>query len=199
MSLTLNIVQHSIKHHRPSRKLLRALMLRSAVAMIVREYRGRAEILMIKRAEHEADPWSGHMAFPGGRMESADRHGLDVARRETLEEIGVELTDSEPCIGRLSDLTARPIFMGRRPLVVTPYVFRLEREVEFTPNYEVAEVVWVPLDFLANRDNRETMQWKRGKVPIPMPCYYFGGRCIWGLSLRMLDELLELLPPLERT
>lgn len=194
MSLSLTTIQHAVSHHRPRRKPLRAVMRRSAVAMILRELHGCAEILMIKRAEHDGDPWSGHMAFPGGRMEPGDRHGLDVARRETLEEIGLDLDHSEPCIGRLSDLMAHPILLGRRPMVVTPYLFRLEREVEFLPNYEVAEVIWVPVEFLVDRGNRETMQWKRDGVPIPMPCYYYQGRCIWGLSLRMLDELLELLP-----
>jgi 8-oxo-dGTP pyrophosphatase MutT (NUDIX family) len=168
-------------------------MRRSAVAMILREGHDGSEMLMIKRAEHEGDPWSGHMAFPGGRMEPADRHGLDVARRETHEEIGLALADADPCIGRLSDIMAHPILLRRRPMVVTPYVFHLQRDVEFSLNYEVAEVIWVPMDFLLERGNRETMQWKRDGVPIPMPCYYYRGRCIWGLSLRMLDELLELL------
>ncbi len=193
VSPTLTSIEHSVSHHRPVRKMLRAVMHRSAVAMILREQPTGTEILMIKRAEREGDPWSGHMAFPGGRMEPADRHGLDVARRETHEEIGLELGESDPCIARLSDIMAHPILLRRRPMVVTPYLFRLEREVEFTPNYEVAEVIWVPLAFLLDRENRETMQWKRDKVPIPMPCYYYRGRCIWGLSLRMLDEFLALL------
>lgn len=161
--------------------------------MIFREQRGETEILMIKRAEHEADPWSGHMAFPGGRMEPEDRHGLDVARRETLEEIGLDLGAAEPCIGRLSEIMTHLQFR-RRPMVVTPYLFRLEREVDFTPNYEVAEVIWIPLKFLCDRSNRETMHWQRGRVPVPLPCYYYRGRRIWGLSLMMLDELLALLP-----
>ncbi len=196
ISVTLSIeqIEHAVRHHRPRRKMLRALMLRSAVAMIVREYRGATEILMIKRAERKGDPWSGHMAFPGGRMEPQDRHGLDVAKRETFEEIGLALGPAEPCIGRLSEITARPRILHRRGMVVSPFLFRLDREVEFNPNYEVAEVVWVPVDFLADRSNRETMHWKRDKVPIPLPCYMFEGRRIWGLSLMMLDELLALLP-----
>ena len=160
--------------------------------MILREVHGATEILMIKRAESEGDPWSGHMAFPGGRMESNDRHGLDVARRETVEEIGVDLGASDPCIGRLSDIMTHP-GLKRRPMVVSPYVFKLEREVEFTPNYEVAEVVWVPMSFLMQKENRERMQWRRGRVNIPLPCYMYQGRRIWGLSLMMLDELLGLL------
>ena len=57
----------------------------------------------------------------------------------------------------------------------------------------MAEVIWVPVGFLRNRENRELMHWQRGKVPVPLPCYYYRGRRIWGLSLMMLDELLTLL------
>lgn len=192
MTLTLQRIEHALTHHKPRRKPLRAILKRSAVAMILRDNRGEAEILMIKRAERRGDPWSGHMAFPGGRMEPEDRHGLDVARRETHEEIGLDLNDEDPCIGRLSELMTH-FQLRRRPMVVSPYLFRLERDVEFTPNYEVAEVIWVPMAFLCDRNNREIMHWQRGKVPVPLPCYYYRGRRIWGLSLMMLDELLTLL------
>ena len=147
---------------------------------------------MIKRAERDGDPWSGHMAFPGGRMDPGDRHGFDVAVRETEEEIGLTLGAADPCIGRLSEIMTRPL-VQRRPMVISPYVFRLDREAEFTPNHEVAEVLWVPLAFLQNPQNRESMVWRRGRVKIPLPCYMYEGRRIWGLSLVMLDELLELL------
>lgn len=191
-TVSLIQIQHAVKHHRPRRKLLRAVMKRSAVAMILREHHGEAEILMIKRAEREGDPWSGHMAFPGGRMESEDRHGLDVARRETREEIGLDL-DPASCFGRLSEIMAHAQ-IRRRPMVVSPYLFHLESDAEFTLNYEVDEVIWIPVSFLANRRNRETMVWKRGAARIPLPCYMYKGRRVWGLSLMMLDELLDLLP-----
>jgi 8-oxo-dGTP pyrophosphatase MutT (NUDIX family) len=192
VSLTLQRVEHALIKHSPRKKALRLLLKRSAVAMILRQVHGDTELLMIKRAESEGDPWSGHMAFPGGRMESDDRHGLDVARRETVEEIGVALGEEDPCIGRLSDILTHP-GLRRRAMVVSPYVFRLKREVEFEPNYEVAEVVWVPMSFLMQRDNRERMKWRRGRVDIPLPCYMYRGRRIWGLSLMMIDELMAVL------
>jgi hypothetical protein len=64
--------------------------------------------------------------------------------------------------------------------------------VVFTPNHEVAEVVWVPLEFLLERSNRKQMEWRIKGMNIPLPCYLFEGRRIWGLSLNMLDELLSL-------
>jgi 8-oxo-dGTP pyrophosphatase MutT (NUDIX family) len=146
---------------------------------------------MIRRAEREGDPWSGQMAFPGGRLEPDDETALDAARRETAEETGLHLGTGEPCIGRLSELSA----VNRRfrgGLIVSPYVFRLERRVNFHPNEEVAEVVWVPLEFLLDTDNREEMVWERGGVKLRLPCYFYEGRRIWGLSLQMLDELMDI-------
>jgi hypothetical protein len=78
-------------------------------------------------------------------------------------------------------------------MIVSPYIFRLDRDVEFTPNYEVAEVLWVPLEYLMDRSNVEKMTWSRNGVEIPLPCYRYQGRQIWGLSLMMLDEFLNLL------
>lgn len=166
-------------------------MQRSAVAMILSVRQGELHILMIKRAERKGDPWSGHMAFPGGRMDPDDAHGFAVANRETREEIGIRLASCATCIGRLSELRARPRW-GRLGMAVTPFVFRLEKEVHFRPNHEVAEVLWVPLEFLLDPDRRESMTWERGGASITLPCYFYQGRRIWGLSLMMLDELMDL-------
>lgn len=170
---------------------MRRLMQRSAVAMILQVREGELHILMIKRAEREGDLWSGHMAFPGGRMDRTDANGYAVAVRETREEIGLDLGERADCIGRLSDVYARPR-RGTFGMAVSPFVFRLDREVTFTPNQEVAEVVWVPLEFLSDADNRDEMIWEYRNIKMPVPCYYFEGRCIWGLSLMMLDELMDL-------
>ncbi len=188
----LQLIETRLADHSPGRKLLRRLMKRSAVAMILQVRQGELHILMIKRAEREGDPWSGHMAFPGGRMDKADAHGYAVAVRETEEEVGLSLGPQDQCIGRLTDLNARP-HRGTFGMAVSPFVFRLEREVQFTPNYEVAEVVWVPLEFLLDTDNREQMVWRYKGVEIPMPCYLYEERRIWGLSLMMLDELMDLI------
>ena len=77
-------------------------------------------------------------------------------------------------------------------MAVSPFVFRLEREVSFTPNHEVEEVVWVPLEFLLDESNRDEMTWRYRGVAMTVPCYWYEGRCIWGLSLMMLGELLDL-------
>ncbi|MFK7976771.1 MAG: CoA pyrophosphatase [Halioglobus sp.] len=187
----LQLIATRLADHRPSKPRLRPLMKRSAVAMILQVREGELHILMIKRAEREGDPWSGHMAFPGGRMDKTDANGFAVAVRETSEEVGLLLGEGDECIGRLSDLNARS---RKRSLgmAVSPFVFRLDREVTFTPNYEVAETVWIPLEYILNTDNREKMKWNYKGIDISVPCYQYQGYCIWGLSLMMLDELMDL-------
>jgi 8-oxo-dGTP pyrophosphatase MutT (NUDIX family) len=187
-------LQHIIERldkFKPRQRWWRRWVKRSAVALIMRELNDHIEILMIKRADREGDPWSGHMAFPGGRMDRGDVTGLRTAMRETEEEIGIYLDKAGHCIGRLSDIVSRP-HSGRQPMVITPYVFKLHTAVSIEANHEVAEAVWIPLSFLMDPKQRETMELRRGKLAMTLPCYNYGKRRIWGMSLKMLDELLSL-------
>ena len=87
-------------------------------------------------------------------MDKTDVNGYAVATRETAEEVGLTLGPQDECIGRLSELNAKP-HRGALGMAVSPFVFRLDREVVFTTNYEVAEVIWIPLEFLVDAGNRE--------------------------------------------
>jgi len=164
---------------------------RAAVAAILRSAPAGPELLFIHRAEDPRDPWSGHMAFPGGKVEAADNGLLAAALRETREEVGLDLERDAVAVGQLSDVRA----VGRgRPLsmVISPYVFELQTTPELTTNYEVAAVVWVPVAFLADRSNRETMPYRRYGLSVDLPCYRYNGHLIWGLTLGMADDLLRL-------
>jgi 8-oxo-dGTP pyrophosphatase MutT (NUDIX family) len=163
----------------------------AAVAMLLRGAPGGAELLFIHRAEHPHDPWSGHMAFPGGRLERGDASPLEAAVRETREEIGVDLSNRAELLGRLSPVRTHRAL----PRFVFPFVFEVEGALEVTLNGEVQEVLWVPLAFLADRGNRDTFVWKGRGVPLPLPRYLYRERMIWGLSLSMVDELLRLVVP----
>src|SRR5262245_6335151 len=77
------------------------------------------DLLLLRRAESERDPWSGHLSFPGGRVEPEDDGPLAGAVRETAEEVGLALKPGS-LVGQLDDLAA----VGGRPgLVVRPFVF----------------------------------------------------------------------------
>jgi len=189
----INAASLRVAGHHPRRNLARKLFRRSSVAIFLSQRKGLGlSLLMIKRAERVGDPWSGHMAFPGGRRERLDAHSLHTATRETLEEIGLDSDLHGELIGRLSDLSAHP-FLWRRPMIVTPWVFRLQAEPELRPNVEVDDTVWIPVSFLADHGNRETMQVHWRSQVRDFDCYHYGNYTIWGLSLRMIDELLEVL------
>ena len=166
---------------------------KAAVAAVLREppnQEGGAELLFIRRAEHPKDPWSGQMGLPGGRVEPGDASPFDTAVRETLEEVGLDLSRVARPVGRLSEVRTH-LPLGSSPHSVVPFCFALEGDPALTPNGEVQEALWVPLVFLADRRNRSSFTWVRRGVPLPMPCYDWNGRVVWGLTLRIVEELLE--------
>jgi 8-oxo-dGTP pyrophosphatase MutT (NUDIX family) len=171
---------------------------RAAVAVVLREGAVGREVLLIRRAEHPDDPWSGHMAFPGGREEPVDADLLATAVRETLEEIGLDLRVAGRPLGRLPALPAmargRPIGM-----TIVPYVFELVEDVELRYSDEIAEAVWTPLAPLLNGQRRTTFAVEFEGQTLNLPAHDVEGRIVWGLTYRMLDSLFDLisqsLPP----
>jgi 8-oxo-dGTP pyrophosphatase MutT (NUDIX family) len=176
---------------------------RAAVAIVLREGAAGVEVLLIERARRHRDPWSGHMAFPGGRADSADEDPGATAARETREEIGLDLGEGARRLGRLHDVQARA--HGRPlPMAVTPVVFALAGaggaaggpELRLKPD-EVASSLWVPLDALRSGRHDERFTWRRlfGVWPIRLACWRYEGKIIWGLTYRMLSGLLALAEP----
>lgn len=167
----------------------------AAVAVLLREGAQGLEVLLIRRTTRAGDPWSGHMSFPGGRVEAFDDDSLGAAVREAREEIGVDLEGQAILLGRLSDIVPRG--RGRRlGVVAVPYVFAVDGDPSMALNpAEVREVVWLPLAYLRDHTNRSRMWWWRGLLPVRLPCYHFRGHLVWGMTLRALDELVALTPP----
>lgn len=165
---------------------------RAAVAAIFRTDADGAEVLLIHRAEHPEDPWSGHVALPGGRVEAEDGSALAAAIRETDEEIGLDLLKEADQIGRFSDL--RAVAKGRRlGLVIEPFGFELRGSAELAFNYEVQEAFWLPLSYLIDRRHRSSLEYTIDRRVIRLPCYHWNDRVLWGLTLRILDEVTEIL------
>lgn len=164
---------------------------KAAVAAILRQAGEDVDVLLIRRAEHPRDPWSGHMACPGGRVDPGDATPLAAAMRETREEVGLDLERDARLLGRLSDAVTfrRAVDV---PAAIVPFVFELRGAPPLAINHEVQEALWVPWSFLADRRNCSAFLWRRRGIPIPMPCYRFDGRVIWGLTLGMLSELMTL-------
>jgi 8-oxo-dGTP pyrophosphatase MutT (NUDIX family) len=151
-----------------------------------------AELLLIRRAEHPADPWSGHMALPGGRREPADESLLDTAIRETREEVGIDLAAHGTLLARLPDVPA--VARGRRAgMIVAPFVFALNATPEITLSGEVAETVWTPLGPLARGERTSRYAYTHEGNVLQLPCLMVDERVVWGLTYLMLKQLFEVL------
>jgi len=164
---------------------------KAAVAAVLRERANGAELLFIRRAEHPKDPWSGQMGLPGGRVDASDASPLAAALRETREEIGLDLASLGRPLGRLSEVRTH-LPLGSVPHSVVPFAFAVDGDPPLERNEEVQETLWVPVSFFLDRRNRSAFTWVRRGLPLPMPCYTWRGRVIWGLTLRIVDELLEI-------
>ena len=165
----------------------------AAIALVLRPSDvGEPELLMIKRAEVERDPWSGHIACPGGRMDPGDRDLEHTATRETWEETGIDLTVDGRVLGTLDDISPRTPALP--PIVIRPFVAVVRPEVTIVDSPEVAEAFWVPMSAI-----RETTSWGKGLVPIrgvgerEVDVFRHGQHTVWGLTHRALTQFVELL------
>ena len=162
----------------------------AAVAAVLRDGPLGAEVLLIRRAEHPGDPWSGHMAFPGGRYDARDEHLLETARREAREEVGLDLWREAVLLGPLDPLPA--IARGRRlGMTIAPYVFELTGSPVLAPNHEVLETLWAPLGMLARGEGAKSIDYVFEGQTLTLPAWDVEGRTVWGLTYRMLQALLE--------
>ncbi|MFB3103495.1 MAG: CoA pyrophosphatase [Pseudomonadales bacterium] len=166
----------------------------AAVAVILRETDDGLEILFIKRSETPGDPWSGHMAFPGGHEDPEDEDLKQAAVRETLEEIGLDLS-AHDYLGALDH--QRAMARGRElDMLIAPHVFEVRGDPSFTLNYEVDEVVWAPMArMLSNELHATETKPMAGKPTIFNGYRLTGGHFVWGLTYRMLKQFFLTLDP----
>ncbi len=188
----LDPIQTALAHYQARRYRFRRRFKRAAVAVILRETRQGAEVLLAQRARRIGDPWSGDMAFPGGRVDAVDDASASrAACRETREETGLVIERGHG-IGRLSDRLTLD-HLRRAPMVVSPFVYRLVCDQPVQHNHEIAATRWLALGWLDEPSHRSVLHWQIGRVRLPMPCYDCGPQQrLWGLTLIMLDELVRL-------
>lgn len=194
----LDLIRKALEGHRPR---LRPAERQAAVALVLRGGAAGPEILFIERAEHPEDPWSGHMAFPGGRVDPGDPSPRSAAERETAEEVGLDLAGAE-VLGRLDDLEGR--HAGRPAgLVISAFVYHVGDPPRLRPNQEVREALWVPVRQVLDPERHIDFRFPR--YPESMPAYpgiVVGDpdrHVVWGLTYRFLERFFEIvgrpLPP----
>jgi len=154
----------------------------ASVAILIREEANDYETLLVRRAIVPGDPWSGDMAFPGGKRMRDDRTLRDTVIREVQEETGIDL-------GHLTYIGGLPVmFSSMKPdRDVLPIVYLYEGRPEIRLNPELTAYRWVHLKEL--RESRTTAKIKEWEGEV----FKLGEDIIWGLTYRMLNKLLEML------
>lgn len=145
------------------------------------------ELLLIRRAERTGDPWSGHVGLPGGHVEPGE-DPLRAAIRETGEEVGLAL-DPGWLLGQLDDFTT-PALAPRK--VVRPFVFRAPSldGLRLEPS-EVAATGRIPLSTLLADHGRTQFELEYGGQAWTLPCVELPVGRLWGMTLRVVDDLLD--------
>jgi len=189
----MEFVRAKLREHR-SRDLHDEPAARAAVALVLQEGSKGPEFLAIHRAERLGDPWSGHMALPGGRAAISDVSLAATAARETWEEVGIHVGDGATHHGKLDDIRAtsagRPV-----DLIISPFTFILETSKIPVPNpNEVQATFWIPLRELVAQDPKRTSKFAGHRPTFRgYPAFVHGGNPIWGLTYRILETLLDIL------
>lgn len=145
-------------------------------------------VLFIRRAERTGDPWSGHMALPGGRRDPGDADLTATAIRETAEEVGLELPRTS-LLGSLDDVVPRTPVLP--PIAVRPYVFALPQRPTLTLNPEVAAARWVHLDYLLSPATYHSVRIRVRGEDREFPAYQLEDAIVWGMTERVVTSLLR--------
>jgi 8-oxo-dGTP pyrophosphatase MutT (NUDIX family) len=191
VAFDIETIRRRLRAHE-ARRQVAPTQRRAAVAAILRPSGPDAEVLLIRRAERPGDPWSGHMAFPGGHHEPVDSDLRETAMRETLEEVGLNLRDHE-YLGQLDEVAA----MARGKAVgmtIAPYVFALsDAKVVLRPNYEVAELLWGSLGRMIRGEVDATKEINYGGETMHLPAFRVDEQLVWGMTHGMLRSMFSLL------
>ncbi len=159
----------------------------AAVLVLLRPAGPGLEVLLGRRVRRSEDPWSGQISFPGGHRHGDDPSLLETALRETHEEVNLDLRRRAEVLGHLA-----PRSPGNVPsMLVVPFVAYASGGLEPRAGPEMAETFWVPLAELPATRARTVVQTRIGELAVP--AFLYGGRVIWGLTYRILEELLVLL------
>ncbi len=193
--VSLERIRSAIAEYTPGQQNVSSGARQAAVATILRQTGHHTEALFILRATRAGDPWSGHMAFPGGHREEQDDNLQETAERETMEEIGLDLRRYATCLGEV-DAVRPNAGSGRGGLIVVPFVYELhEPDADLDLNDEVDAVLWGSLNDMhrghSYRKEKFMIQGRRE----PFPAYGVEGQFVWGLTYRMLDTLFQLADP----
>lgn len=160
----------------------------TAAVAIIQTYVPERCFLVLRRAAHPDDPWSGHFSFPGGRKDRSDKDIMATCIRETEEETGITLAEEH----LEAILPLEPA--GRTynsPIWVQPYLFTLDGQPELLlDRSEIQGGLWLQADRFQDASKHMKQEMVPGKFfnTFPIDDYY-----LWGFTYRLLHAII---PPI---
>ena len=176
-------VQQALQQ-KPAKILSPGQVPQAAVALVLFS---NGQLLMMRRAKREGDPWSGHMAFPGGRREPQDVNLQATAERETLEEVRLDLQRDGQLLGRLDDMLHPKMY-------IAAFVYGVSSAVQPQGNEEVDTLYRFPLQQLRDPQKRGQIYRVFQQQRHRFPAIHIDDAEIWGISLGFIDDLLARIP-----
>ena len=157
----------------------------AVLAPVFRDERRELRLVLIVRTDRGLH--GGQLAFPGGRVDRRDESLVGTALREAEEEIGLDPA-AATIVAELP-----PVRSGPTNMDVHAFLARIPAGVVWRPNpQEVAEVLtpsvaelWDPAPRREHLFTNAT--WPEGLLVDGIPV---GGRVLWGMTLRLLDDLV---------
>ena len=157
-----------------------------AAVAIIRCERPMTSYLLLRRAAHPEDPWSGHFSFPGGRKEPYDNTLLDTCLRETMEETGIRLNSTQ----LVQTLKPEPAGHNLKHLIwVQPFLFSLSNRPEITlDETEIVNSSWVSAKQFTTPSSHTETEMLPGKIfpTFPLEDYY-----LWGFTYKLLGKIIK--------
>jgi 8-oxo-dGTP pyrophosphatase MutT (NUDIX family) len=157
----------------------------AVLAPVFRGEDGRLRLVLIVRTDRGHH--GGQLAFPGGRVDETDESLVATALREAHEEIGLDPAD----VTVVAELT--PVRSGPTNFEVYPFLARIPAGLAWRPSpHEVTEVLTPTVEELWDPALRRehlftSARWPEGLLVDGIPV---GDRILWGMTLRLLDDLV---------
>ena len=189
--MTLDEIRNALESRPHQPATFKASSRQASVAMILCDGKNDLEVCFIRRAERVGDPWSGQVAFPGGKADSGDKDAHCVAERETREEVGLKLNPDH----RIGPLPTRQV--STRNMVLSPFIYHISPDEKATvfarePD-EVAHVFWVPMRHLFKQSSATELEYPTAGSGMTFPGIRYEEDIIWGLTLSVLESFAQIM------
>ena len=157
----------------------------AVLAPVFRDAHGVLRILLLVRTDRGIH--GGQVALPGGRPEPGDQDFLATALREAEEQVGL----SPSRVDVLA--TLEPIETKETGFRVHPFLGRVPATFDWRPQpEEVAGLLTPAVAMLGDPEQRGLHRFTSSyfRTPLEVEGIHVEGHVLWGMTLRLLDDLV---------